>query len=356
MSSLTFPKYLPHAIRAFGMEADTCTLEPLKNGLINFTLKVSSAKKTILLQQINKYVFTTPADLIHNHLTLYSYLKERSTFRIPAPLKTRDQNNCFTDPAMQCWRAMEFMLDSHVIEKVQNVHIVWEVARCFGNFTHSLSGLDLAKLRTIIPQFHSLTHRYNQFLAALKTSVAERVKMAEIEIEELLQRNQLVAFYSTLCQHSYFKLRVMHHDAKLSNVLFEKQSGKLICPVDLDTTQAGYFFSDLGDMIRSMACSENEHSTAFLSLQILPDYYEAILEGYLDAIGPNLTEVERKHIHAAGLLMIYMQALRYMTDFLQGEFYFRTDYTGQNLDRARNQLALLKSLENFLLKTKNYSV
>lgn len=140
----------------------------------------------------------------------------------------------------------------------------------------------------------------------------------------------------------------MHHDAKISNVLFSNKTGKVVCLVDFDTVMPGYFFSDLGDMIRSMVCPEDETSTKFSNICIRKEFYEAIVTGYLDVIGKELTESEKKYIHYSGLLMIYMQSLRFLADYLNGDVYYQITYPDQNFDRAKNQLILLQRLEDFL--------
>jgi Ser/Thr protein kinase RdoA (MazF antagonist) len=140
----------------------------------------------------------------------------------------------------------------------------------------------------------------------------------------------------------------MHHDAKIANVLFSNKTGKVICAVDFDTVMPGYFFSDLGDMIRSMVCSEDENSLHFNKIKIRKVFYEAIVSGYLMKMGKQLTDAEKKHIHYAGLLMIYMQAFRFLTDYLNGDVYYKINYPEHNFERAKNQLTLLQRLEDFL--------
>ncbi len=124
--------------------------------------------------------------------------------------------------------------------------------------------------------------------------------------------------------------------------------GKVICPVDLDTVMPGYFFSDLGDMIRSMAGTADENSTEYEQIQIRPDIYQAVMDGYTQGINEFLTGPEKEYLHASGLLLIYMQALRFMTDYLGNDRYYRISYPEQNYDRAKNQLVLLNRLEEFL--------
>jgi Ser/Thr protein kinase RdoA (MazF antagonist) len=150
-------------------------------------------------------------------------------------------------------------------------------------------------------------------------------------------------------------MRVMHHDCKISNILFDKETNQVICPVDLDTVMPGKFFSDLGDMIRSMACTVDENSIAWEKINIRPTFYKAILDGYLEGIGNIFTEEEKNNIHYAGLILVYMQSLRFLTDFLNGDIYYKTNYPEQNLNRALNQLILLERLEEFLEKEYSFS-
>jgi Ser/Thr protein kinase RdoA (MazF antagonist) len=158
----------------------------------------------------------------------------------------------------------------------------------------------------------------------------------------------LVDFYESLADAKKYPVRLMHHDCKITNILFDSNTGRVICPIDLDTLMPGKFVSDLGDMIRTMACSENEESTNWEAISIRAPFYHAILKGYLEGIGPILTEDEKKNIHYSGLLLVYMQALRFLSDFLQGDKYYKTTYPDQNLNRALNQITLLEKLENFL--------
>ena len=130
----------------------------------------------------------------------------------------------------------------------------------------------------------------------------------------------------------------------------------MICPVDFDTVMPGYYFSDLGDMIRSMVCGCDENSTVFVSIRVRKGFYETIVSGYLDVMKKYFTDSEKKYIHYARLLMIYMQALRFMADYLNGDIYYRIEYPEQNFDRAKNQLSLLQKLDEFLVKEHDFKI
>jgi thiamine kinase-like enzyme len=180
-----------------------------------------------------------------------------------------------------------------------------------------------------------------------KNNIERREKAREL-IAELKQRKQYDDFYNSLADSSDYPKRVMHHDAKIANILFSKTTGKVICPIDFDTTMARFFFSDLGDMIRSMACSHDETSIDFENITIRKEFYDAIVDGYLSVMDKYLTASEKKNIHYAGIIIIYMQALRFMTDYLNGNIYYKTTYPEQNFDRTKNQLVLLKALEQVI--------
>ena len=139
-----------------------------------------------------------------------------------------------------------------------------------------------------------------------------------------------------------------HPDCKISNILFNKLTNEVICPVDMDTTMPGKFFSDIGDMIRTMTCSVDENSTEWEFIKVRPSFYEAIMEGYLLGAGEIFTSEEKKNMHYSGLILTYMQSIRFVTDFINGDIYYRINYPEQNLNRALNQLILLERLEEYL--------
>lgn len=343
------------ATRSFGFESPF-EIILISNGLINSTFKVSDKFKTIILQKLNHYVFKQPEDIVNNYLKIYDYLKNHTDYSIPAPVKTIDHDNYFRDEAMNCWRATCFIEGTFTPEIPKVPEEAYLAAISFGNFTKALSGFNISELKTIIPKFHDLAFRYEQFLEALKKGSVERKEKAANEIEYLKIQKSPVDFYTGITTNPEYRLRVMHHDAKLSNILFDQKTNKVICPVDFDTIQPGYFFSDLGDMIRSMACTQSESSVDFSSIDIHPDFYKALMNGYKEAIKDEFTVAEKKNIHYSGLIMIYMQALRYMTDYLNNDIYYRIEYKEQNFDRAKNQLVLLKKLEGFLKREYQFSV
>ncbi|MBS1600508.1 MAG: phosphotransferase [Bacteroidetes bacterium] len=323
----------------------------LGNGLIHQTFQVTNAdtQKKIVLQAINKNVFKNPGDILFNYELVYNFLVERgSEITIPAPAHSKSNQLLWIDEDDNYWRATAFVANSFSPDIASDEEAAYTVAKSFANFTRSLSGLNANKLKSIIPGFHNLSFRYNQFEDAIATAPLDRLLKATHVIAELRQRKHFVGWYEMISASPDYPDRVMHHDCKISNILFDSDSGKVICPVDLDTLMPGKFFSDLGDMIRSMACTVDENSNKWEEIDIRPAFYKNIVKGYLEGIGDIFSKQEKNDINYAGLIMIYMQSLRFVSDFLNNDIYYKISYPEQNLNRTLNQLILLEKLEAFL--------
>jgi thiamine kinase-like enzyme len=181
-------------------------------------------------------------------------------------------------------------------------------------------------------------------LGAIRTGDPERIAATKDLAKFLVDRNGIVDMYAYILKDPYFKKRVTHHDTKISNVLFN-QEGKGVCVIDLDTVMPGHFISDVGDMMRTYLPPANEEEKDLEKVQIRPEFYKAIIEGYRDQMGSQLSEKERSSFLYAGKFMIYMQAIRFYTDHLNNDAYYGARYEGHNLMRARNQVKLLEELE-----------
>jgi Ser/Thr protein kinase RdoA (MazF antagonist) len=342
----------------FLVSSTAITVELLGNGLIHQTFKAKNSidEKAIVLQAINTNVFRSPEDIVINYQQIYEHLQQNNNgISIPVPVPSSEHQLLWKDEENNNWRATAFISHSYSPIVADDEKAAYTVAESFAAFTHSLATIDTKKLKEIIPDFHNLSFRHHQFENAVSIAPQNLLLKSTHIIAELRQRKKLVCFYECIKNCADYPTRVMHHDCKISNILFDKQTNEVICPVDLDTVMPGKFFSDLGDMIRSMACTVDENSTAWEEINIRPVFYKAILDGYLEGISNIFTEEEKKNIHYAGLMLVYMQALRFLTDFLQGDIYYKTNYPEQNLNRALNQLILLERLEEFLEKGYSFS-
>ncbi|MEO5594548.1 MAG: phosphotransferase [Chitinophagaceae bacterium] len=324
--------------------------KPLGNGLINRTYKVDfNRSPSIVLQCINQTTFPQPENIINNYRLIQNYAVKTGGTRISELLKTIHNKYYWIDPEGNFWRATEFIDNSYASAIPENADEVYTAAKSFASFTQSLSGLKPDQLAIIIPDFHNLAFRYKQFEDTVKKAHISRLLKSTHVISEIRDRTTLLDFYNEVeNKEAIYPTRIMHHDCKISNILFDATTHAVICPVDLDTVMPGKYISDIGDMIRTMACTEEENSTAWELIDVKPDYYKAIINGYMEGMGKDLTATEKKNIHQSGLLLTYMQCLRFVTDFLNNDIYYQTTYPEQNLNRALNQLILLEKLEEFI--------
>jgi Ser/Thr protein kinase RdoA (MazF antagonist) len=241
------------------------------------------------------------------------------------------------------YRMFPFVSNSHTIDVVEKPEQAYEAAKQFGRFTNLLSGFPVDKLKITLPDFHNLPLRYSQFETAIKEGNKERIKQSGAMISFLKDQQEIVSISEQISKNPDFKKRVTHHDSKINNVLFD-DNNKGLCVVDLDTVMPGYFISDFGDMMRTYLSPVSEEEKDISKIEIREEYFKAIAEGYLSEMGKQLTEVEKKYLVYAGKFMVYMQALRFLTDYLNNDIYYGSKYEGQNFIRTNNQVCLLKKI------------
>jgi Ser/Thr protein kinase RdoA (MazF antagonist) len=350
METLTNRDTLQEVAAGFGL--NNAYIEPLGSGLIHHTYKANDNGRIVVLQQINTKVFISPQSLTSNYLVVYDHLQKSGSIKVPAPVAASNGEWLLKDSKGAYWRATEYIANSYSPDGTDDARTAYNTGACFGRFTRSLAGIDLSQLQVLLADFHDLAYRYQQFEDVVANAIGMRLMRATHVIAELRQRKYLVDFYTSIKNNPAYPLRLMHHDCKISNILFDKNTKDVICPIDLDTIMPGKYFSDLGDMIRTMASTVDENSREWEHIDIKPDYYNAVVQGYLDGIGDELTPEEKENIHKSGLLMTYMQTLRFVTDFLMGDVYYRVSDPEHNLNRALNQLILLEKLEDFLAEKK----
>ena len=205
-----------------------------------------------------------------------------------------------------------------------------------------LAGIPLDHFKETIPAFHDLNLRFQQFGRALTEAPKERKEAADEAIAMALAHREIVDIFENL--KKTLPLRVQHHDTKISNVLLHKDSFNGTCVIDLDTLMPGYFLSDLGDMMRTYLCAYDENETDLAKITIREDYFKALVSGYLSEMADILTAEEKTQLLFAGKFILYMQALRFLSDYLQGSIYYPISYPEQNLLRSLNQFQLLQSI------------
>lgn len=328
----------------FGLNPANFTVQPFGSGLINHTWKISNhhGLPCYILQQINTAVFKQPEDIAMNIGNLGAFLqKESPDYLFAGARSATNGSSLFVDDKKQYYRVFPFIAQSHSVDMVHTPGQAFEAARQFARFTKLLSGFDTSQLKITIPQFHDLSLRYRQFTEALKNGNPMRIQDATGLISYLEQQHHLVQTYERIKNDAGFRMRVIHHDTKISNVLFDVNQ-KGLCVIDLDTVMPGYFISDVGDMMRTYLSPVSEEEKDFQKIQVRNDFFTAIAQGYIGELNNELSAVEKKHFVYAGQFMIYMQALRFLTDHLNDDVYYGAKYDGHNLIRAQNQAILLQ--------------
>ncbi|RYF97854.1 MAG: aminoglycoside phosphotransferase family protein, partial [Chitinophagaceae bacterium] len=250
-------------LQEYGIEEEMLRLIPFGNGLINNTWKIEIPGREYILQKINQAVFKQPEQIAANIRMIADYLAEHHPeYHFVAPVMSNDGRDMVQNKESGFFRLFPFVSDSHTVDVVETPEQAGEAAMQFGRFTRLLSGFDATKLHTTIPLFHDLAYRYDKFLEAIQNGNRRRVYEAEDLIKYLLRNSGIVNEYKKITTDPGFRLRVTHHDTKISNVLFDPEERGL-CVIDLDTVMPRYFISDVGDMMRTYLSPVSEEEKDF---------------------------------------------------------------------------------------------
>jgi len=339
---------LDQALSAYGFPADT-TVTPHGTGLINRTWFVRNGKNTFILQQLNHQVFTQPEQIDSNIQMVGTYLAEHYPGIIfPRPVMSV-RGTTLVSIGDNYYRLYPFIENSVTVDIAHSPAQAFEAARQFGRFTHLLSDFPAQQLYETLPDFHDLSLRYHAFEGARKNGLPERIVNSIQLIDYLASQQKLVTRYRGILTNPEFKRRVTHHDTKISNVLFDKQ-GHGICVIDLDTVMPGYFISDVGDMFRTYLCPVTEEEKDLSKIDVRMEYFEAVVQGYMEEMADVLTPAEKDSFTYSGEFLLYMQALRFLTDYLMGDKYYGSRYEGHNYVRALNQATLLQRFQEAIAR------
>ena len=327
------------------------------NGHINetFCVTVEHGDHTtgrFVLQRINENVFKKPKEVMENIESVTSYLRERirevggdesrETLRV---LRTKSGNTLFKDSSGGYWRCYPYVEDTFCLQQVENPEHFYQAARSFGNFLYLLKDYDASTLHETIPRFHDTPHRYRNFRRALKADLFGRAQSAKEEIDFVIGHRKDCAKLFDLLEAGELPLRVTHNDTKLNNILFDEKTGMAICIVDLDTIMPGLSLSDYGDAIRFGATTAAEDEPDLSKVHFDLSLYELYTKGYLEGTNGALTPLERECLPWGAKILTLECGIRFLTDYLQGDTYFRIRYPEHNLVRARTQFKLVADME-----------
>ncbi len=330
----------------FACEGGVVAAAPLEGGLINrtyvVTLRTERDTRRIVIQRINERVFPDIEALLRNTALVTAHLRERAPGLVPEPIPTRDGDAAWQAPDGSRWRAARFLDDALPVPHHASRELLYRAAHAFGRFTHALADLAPTRVTEVIPHFHDTPARLAAFdAAAARDPHGRRAECADL-IDALHARR--AAAHGLVAAHAAGVVppRIAHNDAKLANVLVRTDGSAVV--IDLDTVMPASALVDFGDLARSAACATHEDDPDPSRFRVDPERYEVLRDGFVDGAASSLTSAQRVHLPTAARTLAYEQALRFATDHLLGDVYYRIAYAGQNAVRARGQLALFEDL------------
>lgn len=341
----------------FLFEGDFFLGRPHGNGHINDTYfleyreKKGETKKYIL-QKINHHVFKDPEKLMKNVELVTAHLRNKIIEEGGDPQRealalvpSNDGRNCYMSPEGEYWRAYDFIDKAQTFEIVENIEHAYSAAHAFGKFQKQLSDFPPNKLTETIPDFHHTIKRYENFILAVEKDDSNRAVSVKNEIDFIEQRIDYTKRLLNLFGSGKIPKRITHNDTKFNNVMIDEENGTGICVIDLDTVMPGLSLYDFGDSIRSMANPADESEKDLSKVQFNMQVFDKFTEGYLESAGNFLTGEEIDQLPFSAILMTLECGMRFLTDHLQGDIYYKIHRENQNLDRCHTQFKLVSDME-----------
>lgn len=343
---------LSNIISKFKVEATVDSVKGFGGGLINDTYKITTKevdKPDYILQRINHDIFKNVEMLQNNIVEVTNHIKnkliENKTEDIDRKvlqfIPTLDNKYYFFD-GKNYWRIMKFIPNADTFETVNSKYAKF-AGEAFGEFQAMLADIPV-KLEETIPNFHNMEYRLEELKNAIKNDPKGRVAEVQLYIDEILSRKDEMCKGEKLHREGKLPKRICHCDTKVNNMMFDKD-GSVLCVIDLDTVMPNFIFSDFGDFLRTGANAVKEDDKNFDKVEFRMDIFKAFTEGYLSSAKSFLTPIEIENLPYAAALFPYMQCVRFLTDYINGDIYYKIEYPEHNLVRTKNQFMLLKSVE-----------
>ncbi len=340
----------------YDIPGEIINVEECLNGHINRTYFLTyDTGKRYVMQMVNTDIFKKPDEVMENIVGVTEHIRqgyiekgidpERRSLRV---IWTNSGKWAHTDRRGIYWRVYEFIEDSNCFMKVESAEMFEKVGYAFGQFQMQLKDFDASKLHESIPNFHNTEWRFDNLLKAIEENKSGRAHLVEEEIKFALDRKEITTFINRGIADGSLSLRVTHNDTKLNNIMMDKETGEGICVIDLDTVMPGSVLADFGDSIRFGASSAAEDETDLDKVYCRLDMFEAYAKGFIRGLEGSLSESEIRALPMGAMILTYETGIRFLSDYLDGDTYFRTEYPDHNLDRARNQFKLVADMESKL--------
>lgn len=344
--------------RHFNIKGDAVSQCIFTDGHINTTLLLvfdeEGETKKYLIQGINTHVFKNPEELMENIVGVTTFLKNKiienggNAERETLTFLQAETGKYYFYANDKCWRIYNFIDNAHTCNKIENKQHFENAGRSFGNFQKHLAEYPMSSLHETIKDFHNTPKRFDNLEAAINNNLAGRVDTVKDDIDFAMARRAEAGRLLDLHAQGRIPLRVTHNDTKLNNILFDDETNEGICVIDLDTIMPGFSLYDFGDAIRFGGNTTREDDENLENVQISLELFESYAEGFLSASAKALTIDEVENLAFSAKLMTLECGIRFLTDYLDGDVYFRTHYEGHNLVRARNQFKLVYEIEQHM--------
>ena len=348
---------IKHVLAQFQFEGAFEGADELCSGNINNTYRLNyrlpdGGARAYILQQINTYAFKKPEEVMSNVQRVTRHLEravraegdspERRVLRL---ISTGDGGCMYRDAQQRCWRAYDFISGAVAYDRAERPEHFMEAGRAFGKFQRMLFDFPAEELYETIPNFHNTRKRFYDFVAAVAADRAGRVKDLEREIDFFFDRRKMMSQAVEMIERGELPLRVTHNDTKMNNVMLDAASGEGLCVIDLDTVMPGSVLYDYGDAVRfgASTAAEDEPDTSKIALDM--ELFKAFTRGFVPEVKGALTATELRLLPLGIKLMTCELAMRFLTDYIDGDLYFKVRSPEHNLVRARAQMKLLEDVE-----------
>lgn len=321
-------------------------ITPLTSGHINDTYLVKTEQNYYVLQKLNHLVFQNVPELMNNKVKVANHLAQKENYRLSLLqfYSAKEGKYFYQDENGDYWSLMNFIPDSKVLEKTENSGQAFEAGKAFGHFIAQLDDFDASELYEIIPDFHKMSFRFSQFDEAMTKASEERKGQAKEWIEQVQKSRKRMHQLEEIYEQGEVPMRVTHNDTKLSNILFNSND-KAIAVIDWDTLMPGIVHYDFGDSVRSICSTATEDEKDLQKVQFNKSFYESYKKGFLEELDSVLSQKETDLLPLAAETITFIMGLRFLTDFLNNDVYYKTKYPLHNLYRAANQLTLVRRMQ-----------
>lgn len=348
-------KRIEEISRIFQIQGEFRSFEQITNGHINTTYRVyffrDGEMKNYILQRLNTYVFQSCVDLMENIITVSEHIRTRikstgvtAKKRVLHYQQTADGKYYTITENGEFWRCCRYIDGSATFLKAETPFVMEEAGKAFGEFQMFLSDYPVQDLHIIIPHFHNTIMRYETFKKALEADVESRAEEVKETVAEYLELEDIATQMYKKQKRGELPLRVTHNDTKCSNVLFDQNTFEHLAVIDLDTVMPGLVAFDFGDAIRAGANAAAEDERDLSKVYLDMEKYEAFTKGFLGLVKDSLTDNEKETLALGALTMTIECGVRFLTDYLDGDKYFKIEYPTHNLVRAKCQLQLAKDM------------